>query len=91
MSKPVYIVFGTEGEYSDRTEWAVAAYFSEEKAKEHVVKASHRANELIALWREADDPWKFEEANRSEFDPKMQWGGYTGVSYYYANAPLLDA
>lgn len=43
----VYVVMGTTGEYSDRDEWAVCAYTSEDSAKTHVERATARARELF--------------------------------------------
>ena len=38
--KTVYVVFAGNGEYSDRTEWPVAAYRLETQAQEHVAAAT---------------------------------------------------
>ena len=45
----IYVVMGTCGEYSDRTEWPVAAYTDEGLAKDHVKAATAKARELLAL------------------------------------------
>ena len=44
----IYVVMGTVGEFSDRREWAVAAYESEELAQRHVELASQRGREIEA-------------------------------------------
>lgn len=50
----IYVVSGSIGEYSDRTEWLVKAFTDEEKAKELVVNATDRAR-VIAQTIEEDD------------------------------------
>ena len=45
----VWVVMGTTGEYSDRNEWPVRAFFDEAAAQEHIEKATKRSAELIGL------------------------------------------
>ena len=84
MKKQIFVVYGSTGEYSDHREWYVAAYFSETNAKNHVLQATARANELIAQHGEYNIP---DGAN--EHDAQMQ-ADYTGTRYTYATVPLLD-
>lgn len=71
----IYLVQGTTGEYSDRTDWVVCAYRSKQKAEDHASKAMHRAMELFKSgWRS----YNSEEVN--EFDPGMRID-YTGTEY----------
>lgn len=42
----VYVVFGSTGEYSDRSEWPVAVYPVKREAEAHVALADKRAREL---------------------------------------------
>jgi hypothetical protein len=44
----LYVVMGSEGEYSDRSTWPVRAFIDQAKATAHVVKATCRANEIAA-------------------------------------------
>ena len=44
--REIYVVMGTTGEYSDKTEWPVKAFFDLSKAEDVVVKATARAAEL---------------------------------------------
>jgi hypothetical protein len=91
----VYIVFGTTGEYSDRSEWMVAAYTSEDNAKQHVLKATEHANawqerrnshELDALtWGE----WYALEKSSNPLDPAFKMDN-TGTTYCYAPVDVLD-
>jgi hypothetical protein len=84
--RPIHVVYGSTGEYSDRCEWYVAAYLDELKAQDHVTKAQQRGRELEIEYdgREWDVP---DGAN--QYDPKMQMD-YTGVRYAYATVPVLD-
>ena len=45
----IYVVMGMEGEYSDRSEWTVAAYLDQEKAKQHVTSVETAARAWEAL------------------------------------------
>lgn len=44
----IYIVRASEGQYSDREEWLVAAYRSEADAKAHVMLADQEHRALLA-------------------------------------------
>ena len=81
-----YVVIGSTGEYSDHMEWLVAVFFSEEKAKELVVKATARANELYA-----GDMRNFSHIKdgQNEHDPHMQ-ADYTGTQYSYEAVEVQD-
>lgn len=48
----IYVVMGSHGEYSDRSEWMVAAYPDEQKAQEHVRSVEAALRAFIALERE---------------------------------------
>lgn len=77
MSK-IWIVKGRCGEYSDKTEWVVAWYESEESANAHAKEATAWAKENGEAWRDAqfgdgDEP-------RSPFDPYFDTD-YTGTDY----------
>lgn len=45
----VFVVMGMEGEYSDRTEWPVAAYLDRAKAEQHVTAVEMAARAWEAL------------------------------------------
>ena len=83
----VYVVMGTCGEYSDRNEWPVVAFLSEERAKQRVVDAERRAKEL-----EAEHPDYHDDIpdGANEFDLGMQTS-YTGTTYYYLTVEVADA
>jgi hypothetical protein len=90
-AKTIYVVIGSTGEYSDRTEWLVIAFDSEDRAKQHVLSATARAREL-EQWVDADDePWRYSEAKdkpTNEYDPEMKMQSM-GTSYYYAPSLLM--
>jgi len=45
--KKIHVVMGSNGEYSDRTDWPVISYFDKEKAEKHVINAEKRVAEII--------------------------------------------
>jgi hypothetical protein len=78
----MYVVMGTTGEYSDRTEWPIAVYAYEALAKQHVGRATVAGNTSIA------------ESGRYGPHPTTPLLGefrsdYTGTSFYYMAVPLL--
>lgn len=92
--KQIFVVFGKTGEYSDRSEWAVIAYTSEDDAKAHVLKATEYAKawlahtqseEFIDQWWTPEAAEKLKAAN--PMDPSFSME-YTGTEYYYAPIEL---
>lgn len=85
----VYVVFGCTGEYSDHTQWNVAAYTEEEAANIHANLANdwlhcntlHKSQEpgLIGTRGVPENP----------YDPDMQLD-YTGTSYCVEVIDLFD-
>lgn len=86
--KFVYIIIGQTGEYSDNQNWSVIAYFDENKAKEHVLKAQQRANEIHVESEKSENKWKHIRENKNEFDPFMNMD-YTGTTYYYDTVEIV--
>lgn len=82
----VYIVTGTTGEYSDRSEWLVAAYYTEGLAKKHVMDA-----EKWYLMNGGDNMCDLFEGELPEnpFDPDM-YISYTGASWFIQKAELKE-
>lgn len=83
----IYVVTGTTGEYSDRSEWLVKAFTDEKKAEEFVNMASGLARE-IELKRESRysgldgiDPSEY------AFDPHFSMYD-TGTFYTYDSVEL---
>ena len=46
----LWLVVGTQGNYSDRREWNVAAYFSKELALNHIAECEKMENALRTAW-----------------------------------------
>jgi osmotically-inducible protein OsmY len=86
MSK-IYVVMGSTGEYSDRSEWPVVAFRDEEEARKRVENATRRAKELEAT-KPRDYRRITEHFKQNEFDPDMR-NDYTGTAYYYMTVELL--
>jgi hypothetical protein len=82
----IYVVFGSTGEYSDRTEWPVKAFYDEDKAKELVENASEEADRIFAN-RENKYSRRNDESNK--FDPDMRMD-YTNTSYYFIAVELEE-
>jgi hypothetical protein len=72
----IYIVYGTTGEYSDRSDWIVCAYENKKFAEDHVSKAMHRAMEISKKRMSLFDL----AGEKNEFDPGMKMD-YTGTEY----------
>ena len=81
----IYVVRGTTGEYSDRSEWSVVAFRTEERARERVLAATARAKEIevtrVSRYAAVKDI--------NEFDLDMEMD-YTGTNYYYNEVELED-
>jgi len=84
----IYIVQGTTGEYSDRTEWLVRAFTREQDAKDEVGRLTH-------LWMglRCEETWSEEgaaaEAEMRKHDPGF-CVDYTGTSWRVLECPLSD-
>ena len=97
MSKSVWVLRGTTGEYSDRTDWIVAAYKKEDDA----VKTQQDLSDLFAkMWKEVNGYWWEVEFNETTPEPiKTLWDtikkidsqitvDYTGVSWWVTEVEL---
>jgi hypothetical protein len=85
----VYVVMGTTGEYSDRSEWPVLAHLKKPDAERHVELASDWARQR-RYHEDAQRDVANYNSHRDEnnpHDPNMQVD-YTGVSYYVLDVPL---
>ena len=68
MSRRVFIVMRSTGEYSDRRELPVRAFLDQSKAEELVINADAKARELLRL-DHTEQRYMGPDAN--EFDPGM--------------------
>lgn len=55
VERVLWLVWGTRGEYSDRTEWPVAIYSSEPEAQEAAVEMRRLSRDLYALYRRQEN------------------------------------
>lgn len=84
----IYVVTGSTGEYSDRTEWPVRAFRTQAQAEELVERASARARELFQE-RESKGGWGYDYSGKNAYDPRMQMD-YTGTTYYVGEVELVE-
>ena len=74
-TRKIWLVRATQGEYSDRREWTVAAYTTEEQAQTHVVLATAEWREMRVKREEWDeDPDAGHDAEPkgiSKYDPNL--------------------
>lgn len=91
----IYVVMGTIGEYSERTEWPIRAFINEKHAKLWVTRAT---KETMRLWALADamNPTDSGIArcavfnqliksgkDKNKYDPKMESIDDYPTYYYY--------
>ncbi|MFA5951537.1 MAG: hypothetical protein WC807_14760 [Hyphomicrobium sp.] len=84
--KKLWIVHGSTGEYSDRSEWNVAVADCEDDAKLLVIALQQQ---YLSIPQEMlEDRWGHEEAMKAimSLDPCFQCD-YTGTHYFYGWAP----
>lgn len=83
----VYVVMGETGEYSDRSEWPVVAYFDEPAAQAHVLRAETWLREQ-RIFNDDQSPILGDYDARTALvgqnphDPHMPAPDYTGSRYY---------
>lgn len=89
----IYVIFGSTGEYSDRTEWPVKAVKDLDRAQEIVTLASEYANTLFAKFENEEVSKHSNEGqelvSKNPHDPEMKMD-YTGTSYYYTEVELEE-
>lgn len=78
-----WMVEGSSGEYSDRRDWIVCIYRTEEEAKRHAELAQKRSEELH---KQYDDYWDI-PAKANEWDPQESHD-YTGTRYTHGMTEL---
>ena len=94
----IYVVMGSEGDYSDRIEWTVVAYRDEELAKAHVLAAEQHARAQAEAHDEPDydtDEWRCSPDAMLPWDPEFNteyesWSNLRGIRYWYAEVLLAD-
>jgi hypothetical protein len=90
MTKQLWIVYGSTGEYSDRDEWNVAVVDSEADAQTLVTLLQQQYLSIPQALR--DDRWKHEDKIKAimSLDPGFRMD-YTGTCYGYGCAPHLSS
>lgn len=90
MSKPIFVVMGDTGEYSDNRKWLVHAFLTEESANKLVDKLDAA---FSTIKKELEDSYVtqamrtlMEEAGDPLFDC-----AYSRVDYYVVEIPLTEA
>lgn len=84
----VFIIYGTTGEYSDRSEWAVAVVESESDAKTFVTALKQQYQQIPQSMH--DDRWENEDRMKAimTLDPYFSTD-YTGTNYFYGSAEFV--
>lgn len=90
----VHVVMGATGEWSDRIEWPVRAYRSEEAARAEVLRLTNAAMEYVTargddIFGANDETERLTEAHRAQYDPGFSCD-YTGTSYFIYDVELVD-
>ena len=79
----IYLLVGSTGEYSDHTEWVVAAYTTQEQADYHMIR-------LVEEFR-GSEGWDYEKRQdyKTVLDPKPYIMLCTGAEYRVDRVPLV--
>lgn len=85
--KLIYVVMGTTGECSDRGEWPVYAFSSEEAAQRHAMKCQDWY--LANVERRANGRVNTSIIYKNPFDPSMDVD-YTGTRWYVMTVEMGD-
>lgn len=84
----VYVVRGSTGEYSDRSEWPVRAFMSETEAQALVLAATDRARAIEYERRDRCDLVGVDSRLTNEYDSNMSMD-YNGTFYNYETVELV--
>jgi hypothetical protein len=90
MTKQLWIVVGSTGEYSDRDKWNVAIVDSEADAQTLVTLLQQQYLKIPdSMWR---DRWEHEDEIKAimSLDPNFRMD-YTGTCYWCGSAPHLSS
>jgi len=92
VSEKIWMVGGTTGEYSDRTEWVVDAWRSEAEAQARVGELKRLMQEIgfpnSSVWdhlSSAEQEKRYDEMKKH--DPAFR-NDYTGTEYYICELEL---
>lgn len=88
MSEKIWMVGGTTGEYSDRTEWVVDAWRTEQEAQNRVKFLKARMQELgLTGGNRHSEKYRTAEKEMRKEDKAFQ-SDYTGTEYYLCELEL---
>jgi hypothetical protein len=89
--KQVFVVMGTLGEYSDKYEWPVAAYFDRAKADKHADLAMEWSvkNRGPDWYNNCQDPWD-KKYQATPYDPNHGESYGLPADYYVIEVSILD-
>lgn len=99
MTTPVYIVFGSNGEYSNYTKWHVCAYLSKESAEAKVKEMSGAIGKFKRFYQRWSDAGFTEAmchlygpclAEARETDPQFRDYDIEGTEYAIMTVDLMD-
>lgn len=100
IPKEIHVVVAVQGQYSDRSEWEVCAYFDKTMAEEHARRANEVSEDVCARLRAMDveedsytDEWnRRREAVKVDirpFDGTGEMCSYDDPFYAVATLPIL--
>ena len=96
MSRKIYIVQGSRGEYSDHVEWLVKSFFSRAKARDMVQKCGAEHRRILVEWKAAAGNEYLDWHNLKAYDIKPhayddQWEtDYSGTNYNVIECELEE-
>lgn len=94
MDNQIYVVMGSTGEYSDRTEWPVLAYLNEGDAQECVKRFVAWAMEKGVHTTQGGGSYETRDAIGHEFPGAPTEGAridYTGIDWYVMPVRRADS
>lgn len=87
----VWVVMGSTGEFSDRTEWPVIGFTSEIGAMECIAALDEKMQQMPQEWRK--DRWAHQskiKAHMAALDPQFMMD-YTGTKYFFYEVEIAQA
>lgn len=89
----IHIVWGTQGEYEDRSEWIVAVYFDEELADKHAEQLRSYITDCQDKVDKAKDKEKVTRRLQDKgnpYDPKNTDSIYLDSTDYWTNTDTIQ-
>lgn len=93
MTDTIYVVQGSTGEYSDRINWLVKAFRTEERARQFIRLLEYTRKqytvEYFSRYNSGQSKWESMEKAMTAIDPFYQ-EDYTGTYYFCEEVKLED-